>query len=280
MDTREPSFTILGASGFIGRHLVAALQAAGTACFAPRRGDAGVCERNLGHVIYCVGLTSDFRDYPIQTVQAHVCYLSSILSTANFESLLYLSSTRLYGRSDTTREDANFHVNPADPSDLYNLSKITGEALCLLSERPSVRVARLSNVYGPDMSPGFLSSLLGDALARRHIVLQTSFASAKDYVSVTDVVRLLPLIATSGRERIYNVAKGANTSNSELTEALTKLTGCSVEEAPGAPTIRFSPLSIERTRAEFAFNPAALLDDLAAMIAHYQRSIQDDHDQN
>ena len=39
---------------------------------------------------------------PFDTIRAHVSVLSEVLEHAEFESLLYLSSTRVYGRSRTT----------------------------------------------------------------------------------------------------------------------------------------------------------------------------------
>ncbi len=90
------TFTVLGATGYIGSRLVAHLQAQGHTVWAPARGDAEVFTRPLGHVMYCVGLTADFRTRPFDTVDAHVGLLAEVLRRAQFESLLYLSSTRVY----------------------------------------------------------------------------------------------------------------------------------------------------------------------------------------
>lgn len=250
------NYTVLGASGFIGSHLVRWLESQGFACWAPGRG-AEVLPRPLGHVIDCIGLTADWRHRPYDTVRAHVDTVLGLVEKADFESLLYLSTTRLYGGGEDTREEHDLRVNPSSWDDLYNISKIMGESICLNSARSNVRVARLSNVYGEDFSSeNFLTSFLRDAVDRHEVVLRTSLNSQKDYVAVDDVVRLLPRIACSGQQRMYNVASGVNTSHRELAEVIAKATGCRIEVADESPTVYFPPISIERVRQEFGFSPS------------------------
>ena len=182
-------FTVLGASGFIGSNLVQWLQSQRLPYWAPGRGE-DVLSRPLGHVIYCIGVTSDFIERPIDTIQAHVCYLSRILQNCNFTSLLYLSSTRVYGSTTLASEDAAFKVDPQDKSDIYNLSKLTGEALCMAMDHPTVRVARLSNVYGGNpASPAFLESIIRDAIENGYILLKSDLDSSKDYINIDDVTK-------------------------------------------------------------------------------------------
>lgn len=249
------SFTVLGARGRIGRRLVEHLRRRGETVFAPDRDDPGVTTRALGHVIFAIGVTGDFRTRPIDTVQAHVCVLARLLATADFESLLVLSSTRVYAGAAAGREDVPISVDVADPSDLYNLSKLMGESLCLHCGRQRVRVARLSNVVGGgDDGDTFVGTLRREARSGR-IVLRSAPESAKDYVHVDDVVELLPRIARDGRERIYNVASGVQVSHREWVEALRAEAGCEVEVTPGAPVQRFPPIDIGRIRREFGFTP-------------------------
>jgi nucleoside-diphosphate-sugar epimerase len=259
------NWTVLGASGVIGRHLVARLRAAGETVYTPGRGEPGLYQRALGHVIYAIGLTADFRQRPYDTVQAHVSLLAEVLQRADFSSLLYLSSTRVYARAAHGREDLPLPVQPQDPSDLYNLSKLMGESLCLSSGRAGVRVARLSNVVGGEDadSANFVPSLLREARSGR-IRLQTAADSAKDYIHIDDVADLLPRIAVHGRERLYNVASGVQTTHAQWAQQLAALTGCAVEIAPGAPTAGFAPIDITRIRTEFGYAPRPVLSVLAA----------------
>jgi hypothetical protein len=126
----RPSFTVLGASGFLGSHLVRWLQSQALPYQALARQESGVGPP-LGHAIYCIGVTADFRRRPYETVRAHVCDLARLLEHGTFDSLLYLSSTGIYAGTPRGHEDAVLQVNPTQPDDLCNISKAMGEALCL-----------------------------------------------------------------------------------------------------------------------------------------------------
>jgi nucleoside-diphosphate-sugar epimerase len=264
-------FTVLGASGFIGRSLASHLRDEGHEVFAPARNDEGRFRGFLGHVIYCIGLTADFRNRPFDTVRAHVSVLSDVLEQADFTSLLYLSSTRVYSKASETSETAALPVATFEPSDLYNSSKLMGESLCLNSGRNGMRIARLSNVVGFDPgSDNFLPALIREALAGT-IALRSALNSSKDYVALEDVLAILPRIAVEGLEPIYNVASGQNIRNGDLTKQLKALTGCSVQVAEHAPVQRFPPIRIERLRQEFHFSPSSPLERLPDLVAAYRR---------
>jgi len=267
--------TVLGAQGFIGSHLVVHLKQHGVEVFAPRKGDPAIFATSLGHVFYCAGLTADFRQKPLETIRAHVSYLLDVLERAEYDSLLYLSSTRVYAGSQRAREEENLRVNPSDPSDLYNLSKLTGEAACLAFLNNNVRTVRLSNVYGVGMDPAtFLASLVEDAVARGKILLGTSRESAKDFVWVGDVVEVLPQIALSGKHRMYNVAAGRNVSTEEILRSLTRSVPCTVEMVANAPTVTFPEICIDRLREEFEFVPASIHDVINDVIAEYRNKLE------
>lgn len=247
--------TVLGGRGFIGQGLVRHLESEGCEVWVPERDDSSIFEKPLGHVFYCIGLTADFRSRPFDTVRAHVSVLSEILEKSAFDSLLYLSSTRVYARSASTAEDEALSVLSADPSDLYNISKLMGESLCLSSGRAGIRIARLSNVVGPAMgSDNLVGHLILEARAG-NIRLKTHPASAKDYIFIDDAVRMLRHIALEGRERIYNVASGKQMEHRQWLSALSECTGCTVEADENAPYQLFPVIDVERIKREFGFEP-------------------------
>lgn len=261
------TFTVLGASGSIGSALKRSLEDRGERVYAPPRGDPGIFERPLGRLVYCIGLTGDFIGRLLETVESHVELLREVLERADFESVLYLSSTRVYGGLELGEEGAPLLVRPENPSDVYNASKLLGEALCLGSCGNRATVARLSNVIGPGArSPLFARLLLEDALAGRELRIATHSSSVKDYVDIRDVVELLPRLF-EGRHRIYNVASGRQTTHRELAEGLASLTGSKLVWAPDAPDASFPPTSIERIVDEFDFAPRPLRQSLEDMVA-------------
>jgi nucleoside-diphosphate-sugar epimerase len=267
--------TVLGARGFIGSHLTHHLQASGIPFQAPDRDDS-LRGRDLGQVIDCAGITADFRTRPYDTVDAHVCRLVELARHSSFLSFVYLSSTRLYKDHGPAkaREEDDISVNPVGAGGLYNLSKAMGEAVVhTFGDRG--RVVRLSNVYGAGSEEhNFLASIITDALTTGEIVLRTSLESAKDYVSVADVVRLLPRIASDAREHTYNVASGVNVTNGEITGALARLTGCRVSVKADAETWTYPEIDIRRAREELGFQPSSLLDDLADVVDSYRETVR------
>jgi nucleoside-diphosphate-sugar epimerase len=265
--------TVLGASGFIGSHLIRKLESEGIDYSAPAR-DEDITTRNAGHVIYCIGLTSDFRTKPFETVDAHVCLLLKILRQCEFESFLYLSSTRVYGaKKGIAQEDDIIQIQPLDFDEIYNISKVMGESICFAAGKRNVRVARLSNVYGYDSkSTNFAFSLIRDSLRDRKIVLHTSLDSAKDYINIKDAVDILLQIALSGRREIYNVASGINITNLQIVDLLHDFTGYPVEVDRNARSISFPQICIKRIIEEFAFKPAIFTSDLAGLVSMFRNS--------
>ena len=123
-------------------------------------------------------------------------------------------------------------MNPAEPSDLYNLSKVVG---------------------GPDAGEqNFIPCFVRDA-EKGKIILRTDPASEKDYIHIDDVALLLKQIACGGRQKIYNIAGGRQITHGEWLKRLTAMTGCAVEVEKDAPMVKFVPVDISRVRKEFGF---------------------------
>ncbi len=250
-----PDFTILGAGGRIGQALVAHLSATATVQAIDRAALPGFLTsgQDVGHVISCIGLTGDFRTRTLDTAESHVGLTARVLARGRFRSFLYLSSTRVYANAATTREDAALTVTPANASDLYNLTKLAGEALCLSDPGPTVRVARLSNVTHARPDPDtFLGQLIREGQETGRVMLRQDARSAKDYIACADVVALLPRIASDGRQRLYNVAAGHNVSHATIAALLRAHRGWTVDFAPDAPLVHFPTIDVSRLMGEFA----------------------------
>jgi len=267
--------TVLGAGGFIGRALAAHLRAAGRRVNAVTRADLPgfLALRPLaGEVIYCIGLTADFRTRPLETAEAHCGLVARMLAELDFQSFLLLSSTRVYGRAEIGREELPLAVLPGAPGDLYNITKLAGEALCLSDPRSAVRVARLSNVYGEGMGAGnFLGQILAEGHAHGAITLRQSLRSAKDYIAISEVVPALLAIADCGAARLYNVASGVNTSHDAIVGVLRNALGWDVTVAETAAATRFPRIDIARLSLEFGAPCNRILEDLPALARSLQQ---------
>ncbi|CAN5528051.1 N/A [soil metagenome] len=214
-------YTIIGASGFIGSRLVEALGARGQEVYAPQRGDPELLSRRLGRVFYCAGLTGDFMVRPFDTVEAHVGLLATMLRSAHFERLIYLSSTRLYDSlgSRGGHEDDVLEFDVAAPRNVYDLSKALGENLCLARSGGRAAVARLSNLFDwTEEAGGFLSDLLKRARLERFIRLDSSPLVGRDYIHANDVVEALLAMDAESVQGTVNVAGGKALSNADIAQ--------------------------------------------------------------
>lgn len=260
--------TVLGASGFIGRHLVRHLRKLKYTVATPDRKALKSLSGDLGDTFYCIGLTGNFRARPLSTVDAHSGILADLLERCDFRSFIYFSSTRIYANAATpqeTQEDALIKVRPSADT-TYDLSKMLGEALCLSLDHPSVKVLRLSNVYGPDQSKAtFLGSLIGDLSTTGTACILEAPDSSKDYISIEDVVCLTEKIAQNGRHRIYNLASGRPILHEEIAKTARAL-GLACTFKPGGNWRSFPGINITRLQNEFGFMPKSLLEDLPSLL--------------
>lgn len=267
----EINFTIIGSSGFIGSALVAQLGSNGKNVFTPSRDDENIFKISLGHVIYAAGVTADFRSRPFDTLRANTTFVAKLLEQANFESFLYLSSARIYRHADHSGEDAAIFLRSRDPEDLYDLTKLTAEAMCHASGRPSVRVARLTNVVGSDFrSQNFLFDLIRSACDTGQVRLRSGLNSEKDYVLIQDVLKMVPKIAIDGSHSCYNIGGGRNLTHTELLEPILENTGATLTVEPNAPQFVTQLVDINRICNEFNYQPSPVLPYIPELIQKYR----------
>ena len=255
--------TIIGGDGFVGRGLAGYLRSTGWQCRIPARSESWPQRgHQLGHIFYCAGLTADYLVRPADTVEAHVSLLAQVLQSDAFESLVYLSSTRLYDSvtvESSASEGSSLCISPLNPRHFYDLTKLTGESICHTMGGGRARVARLACVYdGPDDVAGFLPGILKRLVGVRRgdqISVASSPHFSRDYVHRSDVVVSLVDIAVRGTQPVYNVASGENVSNSDLAALIEARGGRKIffelDNEPKQPAV----VDIQRLRNEFGLCP-------------------------
>jgi nucleoside-diphosphate-sugar epimerase len=250
------AFTVFGAEGWIGRALVRHLAARGHEARSATRNSWPASDENLANVIFAIGMTADFRGHPMQTAEAHVGRLLEVIKRYRYESFLYLSSARVYRDVRETSENLSLVVNPNSPDDVYSITKLAAESVCLSLNEPRIRIVRLSNVIGTmDRSDNFLSTVVREARTKGNVTIQQSPESAKDYVGLDEIVSLMEMLILHGNERLYNLASGSNVTHRRIAELITQTLGARVSFAEKGPTVIFPQISIERVRSEFGFSP-------------------------
>jgi nucleoside-diphosphate-sugar epimerase len=260
--------TVFGASGFIGRNLVARLVGDGHAVQTPSRDEirAGAFDRDLGNAFYCIG-SDHWRDLH-DLVEANFLIAKTILDTCTFSSFVYLSSSRVYLGAAEGREDLPLALLPDDPGRLYNAAKMTAEAYCLAAGDKRIKVVRPSNVVGfAPTSVLLIPALIRDALIKKKMTFSIGRGSSKDYVGVDALVDFLITLCGPTPAQLYNFASQTNTTVWRIASKISELTGCEMEWMEGRPDICFPTISMKLTCEHFgvradSFNPVDMLPDL------------------
>lgn len=260
-------FTIFGASGFIGGHLETYLRKSGHDVFTPQKNLPINCKKQLGHVIYAIGLTGDFRKKPFETIDANVNALAERIRYAKFKSWLYVSSTRIYEKNNyATNENKPVPVFPSG-DEIYNLSKLLGESICLSFKKQKTRVVRISNVIGQNQNKNtFIGSIIRDIKKNNNIIIKENKNSCKDYICISDVVQILVKIAIKGKYKIYNLASGFRLKHKEIMNSLVKNRKCKIKYCKNGQKRKFPKISIKRIKKEFNFNPKQPLPEIIRLL--------------
>jgi nucleoside-diphosphate-sugar epimerase len=263
-------FTILGGRGYIGSFFARFLDRQGIPYAIPERGVPAPSERELGCVVYCIGMTQDFANRPLETMDAHVSNLISVLRGTQFQSLIYLSSTRLFdGLNGIATEQSDLHLNPNNPRHLFDLSKAAGEAICCAMTDVDAISVRLSTVYDDDLvGRCFIHDIVRRSTAPGvgPIDVDTSEDMERDYVHIDDVCGALLLLSGRHSSRIYNLASGVNISNHELFELIRARTGRVLRASRRGAGLPVPSIDVSRMKDEFDWRPRQVADWLAAVL--------------
>jgi nucleoside-diphosphate-sugar epimerase len=248
--------TVFGPDGFIGSNLTRRFRSMGLAVQSISRGQQYKTGSNLGHVVYCAGLTSDFRHKVLDTIDAHACNVHKIFKTAAFQSFTYLSSTKVYAGASSTLEGEKVTLCPERLSDLYSLSKLMGEAICYTSGHPNVKVARLSNIVGLRSDTDiFIDQLLDEVVRCKTLTLQASISAEKDYLHIDEAIDAIVFLVLSDVSGCFNVASGENVSNRRIVEHLKAAFDFVFTESAEDVSEQSIPINIEKLSSLMEFSP-------------------------
>ena len=134
----------------------------------------------------------------------------------------------LYGEPEKLPASEDTPIEPLSP---YGVSKYCVENYLNYFKRLygiERVILRYANVYGPRQDPlgeaGVVAIFTGKILKGEKPVIYGDGTQTRDYVFVEDVVRA-NVLALEGKEGIYNIGTGSETSVNELIEIFSKVLG-------------------------------------------------------
>lgn len=279
---------VTGASGFVGRRLVAALEREGHTVLQHSVDDGHIArstfEPGAAHVYHLAGLTfvPDSWKKPFDFYEVNVLGTVNVLEYCrqNSCSMTFISSY-VYGHPQTLPITEDHPLEAVNP---YGHTKLLGEDLCRFYQKVHqvpVGIVRPFNLYGPGQPDHFLLPLLvRQAAAAEPAEISVADARPKrDFLHVDDLIELL-LRVGQGKTGAYNAGSGESYSVAEIIDMLNSMTGLAKpvrdrgERRPNE--IMDVVAGIGKARAELGWQPRiSLADGLREMLRQSGGQIQE-----
>jgi len=224
----------------------------------------------------------------VMRVNAHgvIALLESFKQEAPEARVLVVTSAEVYGREAhrVVRED-----DPLTPSNLYAVSKIAADSICLLYARHHnmhVMTARPQNHIGPGQDASFAVSAFAERLlalqqlSEPHVMHVGNLDSKRDFTDVRDVVRAYRLLIEQGHAgEAYNIASGQTRTLASILDMLCTIAGLHPERRIDSDLFRATDeppeLSLEKIKAHTGWQPVIPLTDTLRDIYNHLRQHPD-----
>lgn len=236
---------VTGADGFVGRHLVAHLTAAGDEVIGVDRTEGGIditdaadvgrlmAEVSPGVVYHLAGWADVGGSWkaPVEAFRANAEGTLNVLSAAadaGVERVLAVSSADVYGIV-TPEELPLTEDSPLRPASPYAASKVAADYLGLqawLGHKLPVLRVRAFNHLGPGQTDKFVAPALASRIARAErdggeVLTVGDLSPRRDFTDVRDVVRAYRMLMADGEPgQVYNVCSGQDIAIQDLADQL------------------------------------------------------------
>lgn len=208
-----PRILVAGGRGFIGREVVAALNAAGHEALATGRSDtAAAATQGWDALVWAAG------GRPVSAEQCIADHAHAAVKTARaipgLKKIVYMSSAEVYGLQDVPfREDA-----PLLGASPLGQAKIAGEhSIGAAAPGARLTILRPCWVYGPGLAPSTFLPTLTHALHHRRRYPMTPGQQTRDLVYVDDVVRaVVRALDDDAPGGTFNIGTGRETKVLEM----------------------------------------------------------------
>ncbi len=272
---------VTGATGFIGRHLVAALASKNVTILCHSQADGDISRDpltypDIGHVFHLAGKTF----VPESWERPFEFYAVNVLGTVNVLELcrsraasLTLISSYVYGTPAylPIRED-----HPVTAWNPYCQTKLMAEDVARYYARQfgvKVAIVRPFNIYGPGQDSRFLlPTLIAQMLDSSDEIRVADLRPKRDYLHVSDLVALLIAAFEKRAGGVFNAGSGTSVGIAELVQEISRAAGrdkpLRSEGRPREQEVLDTVADIAKARAELEWQPSVgLRVGIAGMVA-------------
>ena len=185
------------------------------------------------HIAGIISLPGCNND-PYEAYSVNVAGTANVLEMARrneVKKVIFASTSALYENETSTPFKES---TVPDPTLIYAQTKKASEDLCnsfVKMYGMDITILRFFNVYGPHMDyrpPSYLISyIIGSLLRGQRPVLHSNGKQARDFVYVSDTVRICQLAMTDPRAKneIFNVGSGKTTTIQEIYDLIANSLG-------------------------------------------------------
>ena len=128
------------------------------------------------------------------------------------QKLILISSDQVYGPIDSDSFSENDLTNPIT---IFSSSKASAE-LMVKSVFQNTSILRLSNVYGPRQSNGFISKIISSIINNKEVCLNGDGTYQKEWLYVLDACNAIYSVLLSENCSTYNVSSGQEYKDIEV----------------------------------------------------------------
>ena len=231
-------FLVTGAKGFIGTHLVEALESRAHEVFKITSNNRGVLdyqnfEQFIGEeidvLVHLAGKTfvPESWDKPASYLNQNVIgTLNSLEFCRNTKSKLIYISSYMYGSPDYLPVDEKHPIKVFNP---YGLSKRMAEEVCEFYRDNfgmSVVIMRPFNIYGPGQNSNFLIPFILDQLVNGTEVKVKDLAPKRDFLFIADFIdSILKVADITVNTGTFNIGSGMSYSVQEIIDQSQSILG-------------------------------------------------------
>lgn len=234
---------VTGASGFIGKALVARLKASGhdVVSLDSSSGDIAapqtldkLAQVEIAHVFHLAGRTfvPDSWQDPLSFGRTNVLGTINVLEFCrkNNASLTYLSAY-IYGHPETLPIAEQSQINPSNP---YGLTKRLAEEVCEFYASTygiNITTIRPFNVYGIGQRASFLIPLIIQQALTGSCIVVNDLVPKRDYIYLDDLTSalLVTLDKNSENYEAINIGSGSSLSVKEVIDIVQDIAGTNKE---------------------------------------------------
>ena len=267
---------VTGGTGFIGSHLVERLVAEGAKVrvssiegighLAHIQDSVELIERDITEelndlvegieCVFHLAAVTDLaacRDNPLMALRVNTFGTLNLLESATragVKKVAYVSTLGVYGVPDRFPQSESHPVAPVEP---YAASKLSAEYFVLTYPKTyglSTSVARCFNTYGPRQRntmvvPGIITQALQDGC-----VQVGNLDSTRDFIYVGDVVDGLLQTMETGKDDVFNLGTGRETSIRALITMIGRILDVDIDVRVVEERKRDSRIDVPRSCAD------------------------------